>query len=418
MSLKTLSNWLSYLESLHHQEIDLGLERVGRVAELLNIDKGKATVFTVAGTNGKGSSCAFLDTILTIQGYRTGRYSSPHILRFNERVLLNGQEVDDLRLVRAFEQIEQSRDGISLSYFEYTTLAAMLIFQQADLDVWILEVGLGGRLDAVNIIDPDVALVTSIALDHQDWLGSDLVQIGREKAGIFRTNGLAVCGQQYDVEGVVERAVALDCRFHLKARDFKFEYSPESDEWCWRGKNAAGDDLVLEHLPLPQLPLENAATVIQALYLSGLNISVDSIAQGMRRARLSGRFQALQYQQHRLILDVAHNPQAATMLVQRLRAEGILHPVIIVGMLADKDCRRTLEILAAAEPVSLVCIDLNVPRGQSALKLAEFVPDNIRAVMKMAPDVVSALNGMVMPGPEDIVVCGSFYTVSQAMQNV
>ncbi len=247
MRFTTLADWLAWQETLHPNVIDLGLERVASVASRMGLGRPANTVITVAGTNGKGSCVALLESILDAAGYRVGVYSSPHLLRYNERVRVCGQEVDDAALCAAFERIDQARGATSLTYFEFGTLAALEIFAQADLDVAVLEVGLGGRLDAVNIVDADVALITSIDIDHVEWLGPDRESIGREKAGILRPAMPAVYGEADPPRSVLAQAESLAAPLHCLERDYR--YSEATDSWDWRS-----DSNSYTGLPLPNLP--------------------------------------------------------------------------------------------------------------------------------------------------------------------
>lgn len=252
-----LATWLSYLEHLHSKTIDLGLARVSEVAGQMDIVKPAPFVFTVAGTNGKGTTCRTLETILMAAGYKVGVYSSPHLVRYTERVRIQGAELPEAAHTASFAEIEAARGDISLTYFEYGTLSALWLFKQAQLDVVILEVGLGGRLDATNIVDADVAVVTSIALDHTDWLGPDRESIGREKAGIFRAGKPAVVGEPDMPLTIAE--VASEKGALLQRRGVDWRYEVEGETWSFRDTAGA-----LSHLPLPQVPLPNAATAVAA----------------------------------------------------------------------------------------------------------------------------------------------------------
>lgn len=276
-----LAAWLSYLENLHSKTIDMGLERVSQVAARLDVLKPAPFVFTVAGTNGKGTTCRTLESVLMSAGYRVGVYSSPHLVRYTERVRVQNRELPESAHTASFAEIEAARGEISLTYFEYGTLSALWLFKQAQMDVVILEVGLGGRLDATNIVDADVAVVTSIALDHIDWLGPDRESIGREKAGIFRANKPAVVGEPDMPHTIADVANEKGARLLRRGVDWQYEVQNNG----WRFSDAQG---ALDNLPLPQVPQPNAATALAALRASGLVVSEQAIRNGIQSAILPG----------------------------------------------------------------------------------------------------------------------------------
>ncbi|CNI66047.1 bifunctional tetrahydrofolate synthase/dihydrofolate synthase [Yersinia vastinensis] len=399
-----LAAWLDYLERLHSQPIELGLERVKQVAERLDLLKPAPTVFTIAGTNGKGTTCCTLESILLAAGLRVGVYSSPHLLRYTERVRIQGKELSEAQHSHSFAQVEAGRSNISLTYFEFGTLSALQLFKQAKLDVVILEVGLGGRLDATNIVDSDVAAVTSIAIDHTDWLGFDRESIGREKAGVFRGGKPAIVGEPDMPQSIADVAATLGAK--LYQRDKAWQFSQNNQNWSWQC-----DDRQWQNLPLPNVPLANAATALAVLHYSGLPLSEDAIRQGLLAASLPGRFQIVS-EQPRLILDVAHNPHAARYLTDRLAQlskQGKVRAVI--GMLSDKDIAGTLACLSE-QVDEWYCAPLEGPRGASAEQLAEHL-----AQSRQFSDVETAWRqAMQDAGPRDVViVCGSFHTVAHVM---
>ncbi len=399
-----LAAWLDYLERLHSQPIELGLERVKQVAERLDLLKPAPTVFTIAGTNGKGTTCCTLESILLAAGLRVGVYSSPHLLRYTERVRIQGKELSEAQHSHSFAQVEAGRSNISLTYFEFGTLSALQLFKQAKLDVVILEVGLGGRLDATNIVDSDVAAVTSIAIDHTDWLGFDRESIGREKAGVFRGGKPAIVGEPDMPQSIADVAATLGAK--LYQRDKAWQFSQNNQNWSWQC-----DDRQWQNLPLPNVPLANAATALAVLHYSGLPLSEDAIRQGLLAASLPGRFQIVS-EQPRLILDVAHNPHAARYLTDRLAQlpkQGKVRAVI--GMLSDKDIAGTLACLSE-QVDEWYCAPLEGPRGASAEQLAEYL-----AQSRQFSDVETAWRqAMQDAGPRDVViVCGSFHTVAHVM---
>lgn len=400
-----LSSWLYYLERLHSQAIELGLERVQRVAAHLDLLTPAPTVFTVAGTNGKGTTCRTLEAILLAAGLRVGVYSSPHLVRYTERVRVQGEELSEAEHSRSFAAIEAGRGETSLTYFEFGTLSALQLFKQAKLDVVILEVGLGGRLDATNIIDPSVAVVTSIALDHTDWLGNDRESIGREKAGIFRSGKPAIVGEP-DMPLSIQQ-VAEDLAAPLYRRDDAWSFSELGERWQWEG-----DGTRLTNLPLPHVPLANAATALAALHYSALEIDEKAIFVGLQQATLPGRFQIVQ-REPLLILDVAHNPHAAAYLAGQLaklpRHGGKVRAV--VGMLSDKDIAGTLACLSGQVDV-WYCAPLEGPRGASAALLAQHLTEP-----QSFTDVQTAWRQAMQDADvqDVVIVCGSFHTVAQVL---
>lgn len=340
----TLEGWLRWQEGLHPQTIDLGLERVQRVFRALQPDYNKPPTITVAGTNGKGSCVAFLEFIYRAQGYRVGTYTSPHILSYNERIKINGKPVSDDLICSAFERIESVRDGVSLSYFEFGTLAALDIFSRANLDVQLLEVGLGGRLDAVNIVDPDVSIISSIGIDHADWLGETRELIGREKAGIFRKQVPAIISDPEPPDSIFEYANEIEAPAFFIGCDFA--YRKQSKGWIW-----CAPDRQIDRLPEPNLKGEhqyrNAAAVVMAATLmsSRLPISVDSIRHGIGSVELTGRFQFI-HDEIPVLLDVGHNPQAVQTLIDYLSdnfSGKRVHAVFT--MMKDKDIPGVISIM-------------------------------------------------------------------------
>jgi dihydrofolate synthase/folylpolyglutamate synthase len=344
MHFDSLEGWLTWQESLHPLTIDLGLDRSSLVFHALNPDGIKPPTITVAGTNGKGSCIAYLEAIYRAQGYRVGAYTSPHILKYNERIKIDGKPVSDELICEAFSRIEAVRGDISLSYFEFGTLAALDIFRRSNLDVQLLEVGLGGRLDAVNIIDPDVALITSICIDHVDWLGETREAIGREKAGIFRADTPAIVGDPEPPTSLARVAVDRQARLYCLGKDFG--YKKRAAGWDW-----FASDRRLTQLPEPGLKGEhqfrNASSAILAVAeLAGaLPVSDASIRQGLEKVQLAGRFQLIN-DKIPVLLDVGHNPQAVRTLVDYVAATfpgRRIHAVF--SMMKDKDIAGVIEIM-------------------------------------------------------------------------
>jgi len=400
-----LATWLCYLENLHSKTIELGLERVKKVAATLDVLKPAPTVFTVAGTNGKGTTCRTLEKVLMAAGYSVGVYSSPHLVRYTERVRVQSEELDEAYHTAAFAQIEAARGETSLTYFEYSTLSALLLFKQLAVDVVILEVGLGGRLDATNIVDADVAVITSIALDHTDWLGPDRESIGREKAGVFRGGKPAVVGEPDMPQTIAD--VAAEKGAHLLRRGVDWSYSVEENSWSF--KDGQGE---LSGLPLPLVPQPNAATALAALRASALNVSDDAIIQGIKEATLPGRFQVIS-QAPLVILDVAHNPHAAAYLAGRLAELPKRGRVLaVIGMLHDKDIAGTLACLSP-QVDSWYCAPLEGPRGASAEQLIEHLGQG-EVYDTVAEAWYAAMNAATEN--DTVLVCGSFHTVAHVME--
>lgn len=409
----SLQKWLTYLETLHPKAIDLGLERVKQVAQTAQLLSPSYFVITVAGTNGKGTSVALLEAVLSAAGYRVASYTSPHLLRYNERVKIKGIAVDDSALCEAFTAIEAARAHTSLTYFEFGTLAALWLFKQMPLDVVILEVGLGGRLDAVNIIDADIALISTIALDHMEYLGSNREAIGREKAGILRAHQAAVCGD-FDVPASILRyAQQLQTPLYVYGKDYTYQQN-DKDHWQWQSELKQ-----LMALPIPNIPLQNAAAVLKVLELLPDNFSINKnhIIASLQKVQVAGRFQIIPGAIP-CILDVAHNPAAAGWLADKLQqTPGHGRTLAVIGMLADKDHQATVKPLV--EQITEWYVGgLSVTRGMAAPLLAQaMIAAGIKTI-KIYDTVVQAYNNAVQqaqPG-DRILVFGSFYTVAQVMQ--
>ncbi|WP_318439250.1 bifunctional tetrahydrofolate synthase/dihydrofolate synthase [Photobacterium leiognathi] len=402
----SLSIWLKYLEQLHTSAIDLGLDRVKAVGQKADLLKPAPCVITVAGTNGKGSTCAMLEAILIEAGYKVGVYSSPHLVRYNERVRINNQELDDSEHTQAFASVEAARGDISLSLFEFGTLSALTLFKTHQVDVVVLEVGLGGRLDATNIVDHDVSVITSLAIDHVDWLGDNIDVIGYEKAGIFRSGKPAICGQPHPPATVP--AHADDIGAELYQVGYQFEYQVEDNHWNWQ---CGAFDLT--QLPLPNLPLPNAATALMALGAAELDISEENIINGLKKAQLPGRMQRVS-EQPLIIMDVAHNPHSAEYFANQLskikQKEGKNKIHAVVAMLHDKDIAST--IAAMRDTVDdWYPASLTGPRAATAEEILQHLPANCVGFDKPESAFDQALTQV---GEDDmVIVFGSFYTVGQ-----
>jgi dihydrofolate synthase/folylpolyglutamate synthase len=412
----SLAEWLAWQETLHPKKIDLGLERVSRVAESMQLLTPRYGVITVAGTNGKGSSVAMLESILSSAGYQTACYSSPHLLRYNERIRIAGKEIDDEALCKAFELVDRARGDTSLSYFEFGTLAALSLFRHACPDITLLEVGMGGRLDAVNILDADAALVTSIDIDHSAWLGTDREAIGREKAGIFRAGRAAVCSDPNPPASVFKQARSLPASWY--APGCGFEWSTTESGWNWQS-----DNKVYRELPLPALPgihqLQNAAGVLMVLETLAGRFPVErsAIEQGLTAVTLTGRCQVLPGAIE-TILDVAHNPGGAEKLAQLLRNRVIPGRTrVVLGMLADKDVRGFTAMLGPMVNDWYLAA-LPGERGLSAEDLGQLIKHHAPSeTTRSFQDVASAFRQARADAKngDRVVVCGSFLTVAKAL---
>ena len=437
--MRTLAEWLTLQESVHPQSIDLGLERVTRVAHELGVAAPAFPVFTVAGTNGKGSVVAHLEALLRTLGVHAGVFTSPHLTRYNERIRLDGREVDDAQLIAAFEHIEAARAATTLTFFEYNTLAALLIFTQARVEVAVLEVGLGGRLDATNLVDADVAVLASVGFDHREWLGDTLELIGTEKAGIFRANQPAVLGTPQMPATVYQAIQQLSARPVVAERDFSWRIHPG-------GWDYAGLELSLHSLPPSALAgaiqYRNAAAAIAALEaartfsadradrpgvarLVGRLGALDErvVAAALGRVHLPGRFQVIPGAVE-WILDIAHNEPAARVLAAQLgerplpgaRAHGAGRTFAVVGVLADKDVAGIGGALAPLIAHWILCT-LPGPRGLTAAQLAQRLALEGASVELTASVVEGCELARSEAKPGDrVVVCGSVYTVGPALQ--
>lgn len=416
----SLDQWLSYIEACHPAEIELGLVRMRQVASRLAINLSGSFKVIVAGTNGKGSSVRLLESILEVSGLKVGTYTSPHFLRYNERISLCGQPVTDVLICDAFAQIEMARQDVPLTYFEYGTLAALIIFSDAVPDVLLLEIGLGGRLDSVNLVDADVALVTTIALDHMDWLGPDRESIGFEKAGIFRPNCLAVCGDPQPPASLLKHAATLSV--DLRANGLAYHYSFDDDSsWTWQGLDLAGNPITQSLLPRPNLPLQNAAAVLQVLQLMPFSIDQQNLSAGLASARLTGRMQSARLAGYSCILDVAHNPESATYLASALAEQAVSPTHLLLGMLADKDMTSVCEaLLPVVDHWHLAT--LSNPRGASAAQLKQIlnklgVPSASMAEYDSVDKALAELPSQLTPTSR-LVIAGSFFTVTDALKTV
>ncbi|WP_350404536.1 bifunctional tetrahydrofolate synthase/dihydrofolate synthase [Pseudomonas sp. W17] len=419
MTQRTLGEWLAYLEQLHPSAIDMGLARSQQVASQMGLGKPAPRVVTVTGTNGKGSTCAFVASLLRAQGLQVGVYSSPHLLRYNERVQINGVEATDEQLCEAFAAVEAGRGEVTLTYFEMGTLAAFWLFQQAALDAVVLEVGLGGRLDTVNLVDADLALVTSIGVDHIEYLGDSRESVAFEKAGIFRPGAPALCGDLDPPQPLLDKARELGCPFFLRGRDFDLGVTDQ--HWQWRGLDAQGKPVELQDLPLLDLPMENAALALQAYLLTGLPWQPERISTALRQARVTGRLDRRQvdWQGKRLnlLLDVGHNPHAAQYLAERLARRPVPGKRLAVfGLLADKDLEGVIGCLKGAVRHWAVA-PLDTPRARPVEDLQQAL-ENLGAPVASYSSVAAALEAQCAQATADdeILLFGSFYCVAEALE--
>lgn len=410
MRYTTLSAWLQWLESCHPTAIDLGLERVSAVAARLGTDVSASTVVSVAGTNGKGSCVAALERLCLAAGLKVGCYTSPHFLHYNERIRLQGREVDDAAIMAAFDRVDKALQGESLTYFEFGTLAALDIFQAAAVDVMVLEVGLGGRLDAVNLVDADIAIVTAIGLDHLDWLGPDRESIGREKAGIFRRGKPAICADSEVPASVVDHANQIGAQLLRRHRDFDLQL--DGDRYLWWSGAEPDTAVAVDGLAQLALPPASVAAAFQAAEL--LNIGRNAWSE-VAAVRLPGRGQRLQLQGVELLLDVAHNPQAAAYLAQRLRASPkVGRRWALFAVMADKDIAGMIAALGDCFDHWCVATIAGVSRAASAEQL-------VAAVTRVEAETATPYASMeeaiaaILPqlgASDQLVVFGSFFTVA------
>ena len=414
-AMSDLETWLCYLEQLHPSSIELGLERVKSVAERLDLLQPAPYIFTVAGTNGKGTTCRTLEMILLAADKRVGVYSSPHLLRFTERVRINNQESTPSDTVKAFAAIEKARGDVSLTYFEYATLAALYQFKQAQLDIVILEVGLGGRLDATNIVDADIAIITTIGIDHVEYLGNTRESIGQEKAGIFKPKSIAVVGEPEIPSSILDVAHAINCPIFAVNKDWSYQ---QIDKLSWQFNSSIKQ---YKNLPIPHVPLANAATAISALSYSPFSITQKQIDSALEKTSLIGRFQIIQASPT-VIVDVAHNPHAASYLVKQIellkQQQSTVGKVrFVIGMLKDKDIKSTLSIFNADQ---WYCASLYGERGCNADILKQFLQEENVANIATFDSVNEAYQKAMQEAKEDdiIVVCGSFHTVSAVLDIV
>ncbi|MDX1455512.1 MAG: bifunctional tetrahydrofolate synthase/dihydrofolate synthase [Gammaproteobacteria bacterium] len=417
MRFQTLADWLDWQERLNPRGIELGLARVRQVLDRLDLRQPDYRVLTIAGTNGKGSTASYAAAILQQHGLRTGRYLSPHIQRYNERIAIDGVDASDDALCAAFAAVDEARGDIQLTYFEFGTLAALWLFREREVDVAVLEVGLGGRLDAVNAVDPDVAAVVSVGLDHMDWLGDDIETIGSEKAGIFRRGRPALYAGSEPPHSVRARASATGANFIRAGEDYHWKRDGRQFDW-W------DSHCRLAELPLPALlgdhQLGNAslaiACVVQLLTVMDRDVAVDAVGRGLAAVRLPGRLQQIS-EQPEILLDAGHNRAAAEMLAAYLAGRSGRR-ICLLGMLADKNPG---EFRAALEPVvdEWWFVTLGGTRGQTAETLAGRAGLPAEIPSRCFDDMAEALEafGTNFQAEDCLLVTGSFQTVQLALDS-
>ena len=420
----SLESWLQYISSVHPREIELGLGRTQRVAANLGLGKPAPLVVTVAGTNGKGSCVATMEAILQQAGFKTGCYTSPHIHAFNERIRIDASNVSDEPLIAAFEAIDEARKNETLSYFEFATLAGLYLMRKSNVEVALLEVGLGGRLDAVNIVDADVAVISSIGIDHTDWLGNDIESIAAEKAGIMRRNSPTVFGGEHPPNAIIRRAKELDSPLLVSGHDFHADQDASNGTWRWRGRDREAVAVNWPNLPTPSLMLGNVTASLQALKLLPLSLGVEPVAAALSGLGLAGRFDKRRDlgNGRAIILDVAHNPDAMRQLSISLHSytsqnQGAGRIAAVLAVMSDKD---VIGMITALE----YCVDIwyiaqvDEGRTMAADEVAQTMKimgiasdqghiyqfDSVKSAYRAACDQTEA--------EDTVLVTGSFFTVA------
>ncbi len=420
MRFNTVAQWLTWQESLNPKEIELGLDRVIQVKQSLGLNSFDFIVVTVAGTNGKGSSIAILSSILNAAGYRVGTYTSPHLLRYNERITINGQDITDQELCGVFDLVDRARGDISLTYFEFGTLAALVSFNKAnELDIVLLEVGLGGRLDAVNAFEPDITLITTIDIDHTDWLGDTRESIAKEKAGILRKNIPLVYNELNPPQSLLQEVKRLDVKAYYYGVDYKYDRESDSDTWAWNGPERIYNNLAKPSL-LGEIQYLNASGALMVLNLLSEKFAVESeaINLGLRQLKLAGRYHLI-HQQYDHIFDVAHNVQSAAQLAKSLsknRCKGRTHAIF--AMLSDKDMAGVINEMTPEIDLWHVP-QLYNPRAVSAQiisdAIASIVENNIPVNVCSSVTETYQQVFAVMKENDRVVIFGSFYVVADIL---
>jgi len=404
----SLDQWLTYLEQVHPNNIELGLERVAEVFRNLQLDISQRTIITVAGTNGKGTTCAFIEQALLTSRHSVAVFSSPHLLDYRERLRVAGAMLTEKAHCHAFLKVDKARGDTSLTYFEFGTLAALQLMSDSNADYLLLEVGLGGRLDAVNIVDATIAVITSIDLDHQDWLGNTKELIAIEKAGIFRANIPAVIGEPYPPTSLVDAALSYQVKPLWQGNDY--HYQIDAQGFHWQGVNRCYD-----HLPVPNIPVQNASTALQVIEILGLQLDNRQMVHVINQTRLPGRRQVIQ-NKPLVILDVAHNPQATSLLAFDINNMNYKRVIAVVGMLADKDIEATLAPMLSVVSI-WYCATLDVPRGAQSSSLVSAVFSSKQKVLEYDSVDVAYKCALEKAEKNDLVIVfGSFFTVTKVLK--
>lgn len=417
---KTLAQWLNHLETLHPKNIELGLQRIQEVADRLKlgdrIKENQSLITTVAGTNGKGSCVATLETLFLNTGESVGGFTSPHFLKYNERIRVNGKDASDKSIIEAFELIEQAREETPLTYFEFGALAAVLVFVEAKVKHILLEVGLGGRLDAVNIFDADVAVLTSIDLDHQEWLGDSREKIGFEKAGIFRTNKPAIVVDSNIPASVLVHGKTVSADLVLKKENL--DWQTNADSWSWLGQDLDNKPLAINNLPIPLLPLPSVAAALQAFLLLGGQIDFEILAKSLSTLSLCGRFQRGVVDGNNIVLDVAHNPAAASHLAKKLNILSAKKVIAVFAVMKDKDYLAIMETLSAEVNEWMLCALPKVERSATEHELINGL-ERLGLEGKAFATVQEGYLAAVKRTTKDdlILVLGSFHTVAEVLSD-
>lgn len=404
----SLDQWLIYLEQTHPSNIELGLERVAEVFRKMQLDLSQRTIITVAGTNGKGTTCALIEQALLISNHSVAVFSSPHLLDYRERVRVGGDMLSEKAHCQAFLQVDQARGDISLTYFEFGTLAALQLMADCHAKYLLLEVGLGGRLDAVNIVDPSIAVITSIDLDHQDWLGNTKELIAIEKAGIFRSNIPAVIGEPNPPVTLIQATLEYQVKPVWQGHDFHFQINDKG--FHWQGLTSRYDNL-----PIPNIPAQNASTALQVIEILGLPLDHFQMSQVFKQTSLPGRRQVVQ-NSPTVILDVAHNPHATHLLALDIKKMKYKRVLAVVGMLADKDIEATLAPMLPLVSI-WYCASLDVPRGEKASTLVCVVLSPEQKVLDYESVEVAYKCALEKADKDDLVIVfGSFITVTNILK--
>ncbi|MBL4631807.1 MAG: bifunctional tetrahydrofolate synthase/dihydrofolate synthase [Paraglaciecola sp.] len=403
----SLDQWLTYLAQVHPSNIELGLERVAEVFRNLQLDLSQRTIVTVAGTNGKGTTCALIEQALLMSKQSVAVFSSPHLLDYRERVRVAGVMLSETSHCQAFLKVDQARGDTSLTYFEFGTLAALQLIADSGAQYLLLEVGLGGRLDAINIVDPTIAVITSIDLDHQDWLGHSKELSAIEKAGIFRANIPAVIGEPYPPSTLADAVIDYQVKPLWQGSDFHFQ--TDDNGFHWQGINSGYDNL-----PMPNIPAQNASTALQVIEILGLPLDNRQMTQVFKQTDLLGRRQVIQ-RHPTVMLDVAHNPQATSLLAVDIKNMQYKRVIAVVAMLADKDIVATLAPMLSVVS-NWYCASLDVPRGAQSASLVGAVLSSQQKVLDYDSVEAAYKDALENAHKDDfIIVFGSFFTVSNVL---